>query len=68
MTETQLRPERLTLSIAEAAAIIGVCTNSMHEALKRGDFPSIRVGRRVLIPRAAFERILAGEAPVDRAS
>jgi len=33
----------------------------MYEALRRKDFPSIRVGRRLLVPRVAFERILAGD-------
>ena len=59
---------RLTLTVREAASVAGLGLNSMHEALRRGDFPSIRVGRRLLIPRAAFERILAGESPVDRDS
>lgn len=56
---------RLTLTVREAAAMAGLGLNSMHDALRRGDFASIRIGRRVLIPRAAFERALAGEAPAD---
>lgn len=53
--------ERLTLSVLEAARIAGIGKNSMYEAVRRGDFPSIRVGRRMLIPRSAFLRILNGE-------
>jgi len=52
---------RVTITVAQAAAIIGVSVNTMHEALRRGDFPSIRIGRRVLVPRAAFERMVIGE-------
>lgn len=58
---------RLTLTIREAAALAGIGLNSMYEAVRRGDFPSLRISRRLLIPKAAFERILAGE-PVGRNS
>jgi len=56
------------LNRPEAARLAGLSIGTFDLALARGDFPSIRVGRRVLIPRAAFERILAGEAPTRRAS
>ena len=59
--------ERLTLTVRESAAMAGIGLNSMHDALRRGDFPSIRIGRRLLVPRAAFQRMLAGEALVDGA-
>ena len=55
--------DRLTFTVREAATKAGLGLNSMHEALRRNEFPSIRVGRRVLIPREAFERILAGDVP-----
>ncbi len=32
---------------------------SFYVALRRGDIPSLRVGRRFLIPRSAIERFLA---------
>lgn len=35
--------------------------SAFDEALRRGDFPSLRVGRKVLIPAQAFARVLAGE-------
>lgn len=34
---------------------------TLYKALKDGTLPSLRLGRRVLIPRAALERLLAGE-------
>ena len=52
----------------EARRIAKLGESAFDEALKRKIFPSIRIGRRVLIPKAAFERILAGEASVGRAS
>jgi excisionase family DNA binding protein len=50
------------LSRYEAAQLAQLSIGSFDEALKRGDFPFIRVGRRVLIPRIAFERLLAGQS------
>jgi len=31
---------------------------SFYEALRRGEIPSLRIGRRFLIPRAALEKFL----------
>ena len=60
MAESQEAP-RLTLTVQEASEAAGIGLHSMYEALRRKDFPSIRVGRRLLVPRVAFERILAGD-------
>ena len=35
---------------------------SVYQALKQGDIPSIRVGRKILIPTAAFLRFLEVDA------
>ncbi len=47
----------------EALARLGrkVSRPTFYKALKDGSIPCLRLGRRVLIPRAAFERLLAGE-------
>ena len=34
-----------------------------YEAVKRGEIPSIRIGKRILISTRVIERILAGEPP-----
>ena len=41
-----------TLSVPEAARIYGISRNTAYEAIKRGEIPSISVGRRVLVPTA----------------
>ncbi len=48
------------LTAKEAAAILDCNVKSVYEAIKRGEIPSIRLGRMVLIPRPAFERLLRG--------
>ena len=60
----QVDDTRLTLTVDEAGRLLGISRNSAFEAVRRGDIPSIRVGKRILIPRAAFERLLAGAGGV----
>lgn len=54
--------KRLTLTVLEAAEALGISRNSTYEAIKRGDLPFLRVGRRVMVPRAALDNMLE-EAP-----
>ena len=53
-------PTRLTLTVEEAAAALGISRAGAYDAVRRGEIPSIRIGRRVLVPRAALERLLDG--------
>lgn len=52
--------ERLTLTVPEAAKLLGVSRNSAYEAIQRGEIPAIRIGRRVVVPRARLEEMLNG--------
>lgn len=36
--------------------------SATYEAIKRGEIPSVRIGRRILVPREALERLLSGES------
>jgi excisionase family DNA binding protein len=51
------------LSPKEVARLLGLSKNTTYEALARGEIPSIRVDYRILIPKTAPERMLAGENP-----
>jgi excisionase family DNA binding protein len=55
---------RLTLTVEEAAATLGISRAFAYEAVRRGEIPSIRIGRRVLVPRAALEKLLEGGDPL----
>lgn len=47
------------VTVEEARYILRIGRNSMYEAVRRGEIPGvIRLGRRLLIPRAALERLL----------
>ena len=44
----------LTLSVPEAAAWLGVRPRLVWGQVNRGELPSVRLGRRVLVPRDAL--------------
>jgi excisionase family DNA binding protein len=60
-------PERLTLTVEEAAATLGISRAFAYEAVRRGEIPSIRIGRRVLVPHAALNRLLSSPDPPSAA-
>jgi len=55
----KINPNTSTLSIVEAAEVLGIGRNSAYEAAGRGEIPVIRIGRLLRVPRAALERMLA---------
>jgi excisionase family DNA binding protein len=54
--------ERATLTVPEAAELLGVSRSVGYEAARTGDLPVIRLGRRLLVPRARLLALL-GELP-----
>lgn len=42
--------------------------SATYEAIRRGDIPSVRIGRKILIPVAALEEIMRGERPLEPSS
>jgi hypothetical protein len=50
--------EKLVYEVPEAGAKLGLSRNGSYEAAARGDFPVIRIGRLLKVPRAAFDRML----------
>jgi excisionase family DNA binding protein len=49
---------RDTFTVPEAAEILRVSRWSAYEAAKKGEIPTIWIGRRCLVPRRALERML----------
>jgi excisionase family DNA binding protein len=55
------RPQqRLTMTVEEAAVALGISRATAYEAVSRGEIPCIRIGRRILIPKVALEKLLEG--------
>ena len=58
--EEKLEP--LTYRIEEAAQLLGIGRNHAYEAAKRGEIPSVRIGKRLLVPKAALDKLLKSAA------
>jgi excisionase family DNA binding protein len=54
--------ERKTLTVTEAAKALGICRNKAYEAARSGEIPTIKIGKRLLVPLAALERMLQAGA------
>lgn len=50
--------ERLTITVDEAAEMLGISRNTAFKRATTGELPTIRLGRRLLVPKAAIERML----------
>jgi excisionase family DNA binding protein len=50
--------ERPILTVSEAADLLRLSRSFAYELVARGELPSVRLGRRIVIPRAAIERML----------
>jgi len=47
--------ERLALSVEEAGALLGISRDLAYDLVTRGELPSVRLGRRLVVPRRALE-------------
>ena len=56
--EPQTTPPRATYGVQEAAKILGIGRNAAYEAARRGEIPTIRIGGRILVPKAALDNML----------
>ncbi|HUR18665.1 MAG TPA: helix-turn-helix domain-containing protein [Acidimicrobiales bacterium] len=50
--------ERLTLSVEEAARILGISRAFAYQLVAKKELPAVRLGRRIVIPRKAVEAIV----------
>jgi excisionase family DNA binding protein len=50
----------LVLSVAHAARHLGVSKSLVYDLVARGELPSLRLGRRVVIPTQALLALIAG--------
>ncbi len=50
--------EARTLTVDQAAKLLGISRNLAYELVRLGQIPSVRLGRRIVVPRAALERLL----------
>lgn len=58
--------QRLTMTVEEAAVVLGISRATAYDAVNRGEIPCIRIGRRILVPVVALNRLLESAGPDRR--
>ena len=46
------------IRVEEAGVMLGLSRLAAYRAVKRGEIPALRFGRKIVIPKAAIERML----------
>lgn len=54
----RLGDDRLCYTIPEAAELLGLSRNFGYELARRGEIPIIKFGKRKLVPKARFEKMI----------
>ena len=49
---------RLTMTVEQAAAALGVSRGTAYQAVRTGQLPTVRIGRRVLVPTEGLRAFL----------
>ncbi len=52
--------DRATLTVPECAKLLRISRGQAYAACRRGEIPTLRIGSRILVPRVALDRLLAG--------
>ncbi len=55
-----MKEDSLTWTVTECANRLGIGRNSAYEAIARGEIPAVKIGKRLLVPKAALEKMLSG--------
>ncbi len=50
--------ESPTITVEEMADALGIGRTGAYDAVRRGDLPSIRIGRRIVVPVAELRRLV----------
>jgi len=53
------------MTVREAAAALKISRGLAYQAARDGSIPTIRIGRRLLVPRRALEKLLEAPIPSD---
>lgn len=52
----EVKPKKLTLSVTEAAEVMGVSRTTMYQLVKIKGFPTVQIGNRVLVSIKGLEK------------
>ena len=57
--------ERKTVTVKEAATLLGIGRDTAYAAVRDGTLPSIRLGKRLVIPIVALNKLLSEASQQD---
>ena len=55
--------ESLVLNVADAARMLNLSRATAYQFVREGKIPSVRFGKRILVPRKSLLAILGAEEP-----
>jgi excisionase family DNA binding protein len=58
--EGRRQSQPLTLTIPQAAELLGISVSKAYEAARTGDLPTVKIGARVLVSRRRLEELIDG--------
>ena len=53
-----MRPQRLTMTVEEASEALGISRSLAYELVRQGEIPSLRLGRRIVVPVRVLEDLV----------
>ena len=56
---------KLTMTVEEAGRMLGISRGLAYELVARGEIPSLRLGRRIVVPRRALEAMVSQHDPAS---
>jgi excisionase family DNA binding protein len=62
-----LMTTRRTYTVPEVAEMLGISRSTAYVCIRRGEIPSLALGRRVVISKMAFDAFLAAHTPATTA-
>ena len=58
--EGEKKDTRLVYGVIEAGALLGLSKNASYLAARRGQIPTIKIGSKIRVPKAALHAMLDG--------
>ncbi len=56
---------RLVLSVSEGAELLGISRDLAYDLAPRGELPTLRLGRRIVVPRARLLELIGVPAEAE---
>jgi len=53
-----MEDKKLTVTVNEAASILGISRGLAYEMVRSGKLPALRLGKRLLVPKGSLLRLL----------